>query len=83
MLIVKLVTREAECVMLSESVNKAVAFATQNQDDPVIASLVDVSSLLRREILERDAWTFTGDLGSFENSPMLQFFLKQLFVWKH
>ena len=75
---VKPVTREAERVMLSRSVSKAVAFATQNLDDPVIASLLDVSSLLRSEILEHNAWIFAGDLGSFENSPMLHFFLKQL-----
>lgn len=39
-----------------------------------------LSSLLRREILKHNAWTFTGDLGSFEIPPMLQFFLKQLLL---
>jgi len=69
---------EPERVMLSSSVRAAVAYCVQDQDDPILAALVDMSSALRREILERESWSFTGKLESFENPPMLQVFLKHL-----
>ena len=69
---------EAETFTLSRSVMQAVANYTRDHEDPILAALIDVSRALRLEILDGKAWKFTGDLGSFENPPMLQVFLKQL-----
>ena len=70
---------EAEQVTLASSVRQAVShYSTQDQDDRILAALLDVSLALRREILEKVPWKFTGELGSYENPPMLQVFLKHL-----
>ena len=70
---------EAEQVTLASPLRQVVShYSTQDQDDPILAVLLDVTLALRHGILEKVPWQFTGELGSYENAPMLQVLLNHL-----
>lgn len=71
---------EAEKFKLCSSVSQVLACVTQDLDDPIFAALLDVSKAPRHEILEREAWRFSGYMGSFKNPPILQVFVKHLLL---
>ena len=69
---------ESEQVMSSRVLAEAVDNAAHQESEEMLKHIADVAKELRGELLNhRDTWHFTGNM-SYENPPMVAFFLKQL-----
>jgi len=69
---------ESEQVMSSRALAEAVDNVAHQGSEEMIKRVADVAKVLRGELLNhRDTWHFAGSM-SYENPPMVAFFLKQL-----
>ena len=69
---------ESEHIINSKTLSVAVGKVVPQDSGETLSDIVRVTKLLRDELLNcKDKWHFTGNM-SFENPPMVAFFLKQL-----
>ena len=72
---------ESEIVSSTHQVSEAMEFALSHSTS--VETISAVANALRREALSYRDWKFDGSLDTFENPPLLRFFLNQLLFGRH